>query len=390
MSTTTNLALNEPAYNSPISAPGDPTWNVPLNYNSTILDQMFGNTTGVSVNTGSTPTYTLITAPSSTAAGSTSQAMRFNLTGALAASQTVLLPQGVAGMWIVSNNTTGAFTVTIGSNNGSNLSAGTTVSVPQNFNVIIFSDGTNVGFSDSGLLTSGATLTSLTVNGTSNLNGSTSSLAIVTKNIAETTTISAIASTGTINFDITTQSVLYYTTAASGNWTINIRGNSSTTLNSIMSVGQSLTMVFLAQNQNIAAVTATITIASPAVVTISGTLPANGTPVTFSTTGALPTGLTVGTVYYVVNASGSTFNVAATVGGSAIITSGSQSGTQTVTYYGLFNNVLQIDGTTITPKWQGGSAPTSGNANSVDIYSYTILKTASATYTVFASQSQFA
>jgi hypothetical protein len=316
--------------------------------------------------------------------------MRFNLTGALAANQTVLLPQNVAGMWIVSNNTSGSFTVTIGSNNGSNVSAGTTVSVPQNFNVIIFSDGTNVGFSDSGLLTSGATLTSLTVNGTSNLNGSTSSLAIVTKNIAETTTISAIASTGTINFDLTTQSVLYYTTAASGNWTINIRGNSSTTLNSIMSVGQSLTMVFLAQNQNIAAVTATITIASPAVVTISGTLPANGTPVTFSTTGALPTGLTVGTVYYVVNASGSTFNVAATVGGSAIITSGSQSGTQTVTYYGLFNNVLQIDGTTITPKWQGGSAPTYGNNGAVDVYTYTIIKTASTpVYTALASLTLF-
>ena len=385
MSTTTNLALNEPAYNST-----SPTWDQPLNYNSTILDQMYGNTTGVSVNTGSSPTYTLIAAPSATASGSTSQAMRFNLTGALAANQTVLLPQNVAGMWIVSNNTSGSFTVTIGSNNGSNVSAGTTVSVPQNFNVIIFSDGTNVGFSDSGLLTSGATLTSLTVNGTSNLNGSTSSLAIVTKNIAETTTISAIASTGTINFDLTTQSVLYYTTAASGNWTINIRGNSSTTLNSIMSVGQSLTMVFLAQNQNIAAVTATITIASPAVVTISGTLPANGTPVTFSTTGALPTGLTVGTVYYVVNASGSTFNVAATVGGSAIITSGSQSGTQTVTYYGLFNNVLQIDGTTITPKWQGGSAPTYGNNGAVDVYTYTIIKTASTpVYTALASLTLF-
>ena len=107
MSVTTNLALNEPAYNST-----SPTWDQPLNYNSTILDQMFGNTTSVSVSTSGTPTYTNITAPSSTAAGSTSQAMRFNLTGALAANQTVLLPQGVAGMWIVSNNTSGAYTVT--------------------------------------------------------------------------------------------------------------------------------------------------------------------------------------------------------------------------------------------------------------------------------------
>jgi hypothetical protein len=54
-----------------------------------------------------------------------------------------------------------------------------------------------------------------------------------------------------------------------------------------------------------------------------------------------------------------------------------------------YNNVVQIDGTTVTPKWQGGSAPTVGNASSVDAYSYSIVKTGSATYTVFASQVQF-
>ena len=160
MSTTTNLALNEPAYNST-----SPTWDQPLNYNSTILDQMFGNTTGVSVNTGGTSTYTNITAPSATAAGSTSQAMRFNLTGALAANQNVLLPQSVAGMWIVSNNTTGTYTVSIGSNNGSNVAAGTTVSVPQGYSSIVFSDGTNVKLSDDGILQGGNIAGNLTVGG---------------------------------------------------------------------------------------------------------------------------------------------------------------------------------------------------------------------------------
>jgi hypothetical protein len=160
MSTTTNLALNEPAYNST-----SPTWDQPLNYNSTILDQMFGNTTGVSVNTGGSTTYTNITAPSATAAGSTSQAMRFNLTGALAANQNVLLPQGVAGMWIVSNNTSGAYTVSIGSNNGSNVAAGTTVSVPQGYSSIVFSDATNVKLSDDGILQGGNIAGNLTVGG---------------------------------------------------------------------------------------------------------------------------------------------------------------------------------------------------------------------------------
>ena len=55
-----------------------------------------------------------------------------------------------------------------------------------------------------------------------------------------------------------------------------------------------------------------------------------------------------------------------------------------------YNNVVQIDGSTVTPEWQGGAAPSAGNANSVDVYSYTIFKTSDATFTVFASQTQFA
>jgi hypothetical protein len=149
MSTTTNLALNEPAYNST-----SPTWDQPLNYNSTILDQMFGNTTSVSVNTGGSTTYTNIAAPSATAAGSTSQCMRLNLTGALSANQNVLLPQNVAGMWVFTNSTSGAYTVTIGSNNGSNVAAGTTVSAPQGYSVILYCDGTNVKKADDGLIQS--------------------------------------------------------------------------------------------------------------------------------------------------------------------------------------------------------------------------------------------
>jgi hypothetical protein len=56
-----------------------------------------------------------------------------------------------------------------------------------------------------------------------------------------------------------------------------------------------------------------------------------------------------------------------------------------------YNNVVQVDGTTsgVTTKWQGAVVPTSGNANSIDVYSYTVIKTGSATFTVLASQSQF-
>lgn len=55
-----------------------------------------------------------------------------------------------------------------------------------------------------------------------------------------------------------------------------------------------------------------------------------------------------------------------------------------------FPNSHTIDGSAVTPRWQGGTAPTGGNANSVDIYTYSIIKTAANTYTLLASQARFA
>lgn len=75
--------------------------------------------------------------------------------------------------------------------------------------------------------------------------------------------------------------------------------------------------------------TVTMTIASPGVVSWTAHGLANGDPVVFTTTGALPTGITAGTRYYVVNAATNTFEVASTRGGTSIVTTGSQSGTHT-------------------------------------------------------------
>lgn len=138
--------------------------------------------------------------------------------------------------------------------------------------------------------------------------GSSSAIAMVLNDTAEAVTISATAATGTINFDITTQSVLYYTTNASGNWTVNFRASSGTSLNTALSIGQSVTAAFLV-----------------------------------------------------------------TQGASA-----------------FYNNAVQVDGSSVTPKWQGGTAPTAGNASSIDVYTYTVIKTANATFTVLASQNKFA
>jgi hypothetical protein len=90
--------------------------------------------------------------------------------------------------------------------------------------------------------------------------------------------------------------------------------------------------------------TATITVASPAVVT--STIPiVNNTPITFTTTGALPTGITPGTTYYVINSTGTTFNVSLTAGGAAINTSGAGSGLQYINPNGiLLSSLASSDG----------------------------------------------
>jgi hypothetical protein len=80
--------------------------------------------------------------------------------------------------------------------------------------------------------------------------------------------------------------------------------------------------------------TITVTIASPAVVTSS--LAVNeGDVISFTTTGALPTGLSVGTLYYVKTPVSNTFNVSATFGGAAIITTGVQSGVHSISPRGI-------------------------------------------------------
>ena len=79
---------------------------------------------------------------------------------------------------------------------------------------------------------------------------------------------------------------------------------------------------------------ATVTIATPAVLTTAVAL-TNGDAITLTTTGALPTGLSPGVVYYVVNASGFTCNLATTAGGTEIDTTGTQSGTHQLSVRGI-------------------------------------------------------
>jgi hypothetical protein len=120
--------------------------------------------------------------------------------------------------------------------------------------------------------------------------------------------VSATAATGTVNLDVLTSGILYYTSNATGNWTLNVRGSSSASLNSVLATNDSITVVFFVTNG--------------------------------------------GTAYY--------------------------------------QTALNIDGSAVTPKWQNGTVPSAGNTNSIDIYSFTIVKTGNAAFTAFGSQTKFA
>jgi hypothetical protein len=128
----------------------------------------------------------------------------------------------------------------------------------------------------------------------------------VVRGLEEDVNVVASAATGTINFDVETASIWYYTSNATANHTLNIRYSSTVSLNTAMATGDAITVVWL------------------------------------NTNGA--------TAYY--------------------------------------PNVIQIDGTTVTPKVP--AAITAGNASAIDAYVFTIIKTASATFTVLETQTKFA
>ena len=117
---------------------------------------------------------------------------------------------------------------------------------------------------------------------------------------------------------------------ADGGFIADANGNELIVMDTVTSAVNELTV----SNAASPAVTATMTIAAPAVVTVAAT-PPSGTPVVFTSTGTLPTGVVSGTTYFVKYINATTFNIAATTNGTSITTTGSQSGTHTATFTGV-------------------------------------------------------
>ena len=336
------------------------TWGDKTNTNLNLVQQAIAGYEAINVASAD------VTLAMTNATLSNARNMVLNLTGTLAGTRVVNVPDGIEKTYIVADSTTRAGnTLTI------KTVSGTGVAIPAGKTVLVFADGTNVvdvffmkdlvedttpqlggnldangnnilidngnfigdenGLEQIKFTTTASAVNELTVvnaatgnapniqatGGDSNvdLNLTPKGIGRTTFNgqgkiqsVAEKVTTSATAATGTINYDVLTQAVLNYTTDAAANFTVNLRGDGSNSLNSIMDTGESITVAFIVKQ------------------------------------GSTP-------------------------------------------YY---NNAFQIDGSSVTPEWQGGAAPTAGNASSLDAYTYTVIKTGDATFTALASQTQFA
>jgi len=336
------------------------TWGDKTNTNLNLLQQAIAGYEAIDVASAD------VTLAMTNATLSNARNMVLSLTGTLAANRTVNVPDGIEKTYIVADNTTRAgFTLTI------KTVSGTGVTIPAGKTVMVFSDGTNVvdvfflkdvvedttpqlggnldangnnilidngnfigdenGLEQIKFSTTASAVNELTATNAAtgnapnvsatgddtniDLNLTPKGIGRVTFNgggkiqqLAEKVTTEATAATGTVNYDVLTQAVWNFTTDASGNWTLNIRGDGSNSLNSIMDTGESITVAHIVKQG--------------------------------------------GTAYY--------------------------------------NSAVQVDGSSVTPEWQGGAAPDAGNINSLDAYTYTVIKTADATFTVLASQTQFA
>jgi len=337
------------------------TWGDITNTNLVLLQQAIGGYQEVSIAGGAQTTALVM----SNGALSNARNAVIKLTGVITGNQIVTVPDGIEKTYIISNGTTGAFTVQFKTASGTGITFATTDKSTKEF----FADGTNIvdtgTVSETGVQTlTNKTLTSPTIttpiiaqindaNGNEELIFTATGSAVNELTIANAATGNnpVISATGgdtnvgitltpkgslgritlngeskvfgmfenafitttfitSLNYDVLTQAVYFQNVNLGSNFTVNFRGDGSNTLNSALATGESVTAALITKQAN-------------------------------------------------------------------------------TTFYNT--SVITVDGTStgVTVVYQGGSAPTAGNASSNDVYTYTAIKTAASTYTILAAQTQF-
>lgn len=169
---TTNYLLSIPV-------PGDPAqtsqWGAMENTGRSLVDLALGGVLPVTATGGD------IVLTSINGAADQAKNAHFNLSGVLTGAQLILWPATCGRMFSVTNNCTGAFSVTLGVNDGTGTgSAGTTVVIPQGVSFLCYSDGTNIRLRQTGL--SGS---SLVITGDGSVSGTFTAGALVVTNNAD-------------------------------------------------------------------------------------------------------------------------------------------------------------------------------------------------------------
>ena len=336
------------------------TWGDITNTNLVILQQSIAGYSSITLNatTGATLTF-------SNGALSDGKNAVLNLAGTITTNVTVTIPSGITNkVYIIRNSTSGAYTVTVKVSG----QTGVVFSATDKGTKILYVNGTDTVDSNIGKLSNDYAPT-LAANLSTNSN-----------NIQ--------VSSGTGIIDSNSNSQIKFTTTASATNQITV-ANAATGNNPVVSATGNDTNIGL-----------TLTPKGIGRITANGNAKIFGVAEGATITTTFQTTLNYDTntqaVYFANVAASSNWtvnlrgdasnalNASLAIGESLTVTLLAKN--NNTTYY---NNVIQVDGTTVTAIWQGGSAPTGGNASSTDVYTYTALKTAASTYTVLASQVQF-
>jgi hypothetical protein len=336
------------------------TWGDITNTNLVILQQSIAGYSSITLNatTGATLTY-------SNGLPSDGKNAVLNLTGTITGNVSVTIPSSVTQkVYVIRNSTTGAFTVTVKISG----QTGVTFSATDKGTKLLYANGTDFVDSNIGKLSNDITPT-LAANLSTN-----------SKNIQVASTYGVI--------DENSNSQIKFTTTASATNQITV-ANAATGNNPVVSatgtdtnIGLTLTPKGIGRvtangNAKIFGVAEGVTITTTFQTTLN--YDCNTQAVYFSNV--------ADTSNFTVNLRGDStnaLNASLAIGESVTVALVTKQ--NNTTYY---NNVIQVDGTTVTAIWQGGSTPTTGNASSTDVYTYTAIKTAASTYTVLASQTQF-